>query len=65
MSRREASFLEITLGDKDVFSKRYHWTSSQFSAHRAYSMDFEDGWLYNYVKNDERVARPVRSLPIQ
>ncbi|MCR8931967.1 MULTISPECIES: DUF1566 domain-containing protein [unclassified Pseudomonas] len=60
MSRREASFLEITLGDKDVFSKRYHWTSSQFSANNAYNMSFEVGWLTSYGKSDERVARPVR-----
>jgi hypothetical protein len=60
MSRREASFLEITLGDKNVFSKRYHWTSSQFSANTAYNVDFEDGWLYSYDKFNERVARPVR-----
>nr|WP_315437944.1 DUF1566 domain-containing protein [uncultured Pseudomonas sp.] len=60
MSRREASFLEITLGDKNVFSKRYHWTSSQFSTYIAYFVDFEDGWLDYYDKDDERVARPVR-----
>lgn len=60
LSRREASFLEITLGDKDVFSKRYHWTSSQFSAYNAYLMVFEDGWLGNVGKGGERVARPVR-----
>lgn len=60
MSRREASFLEITLGDKDVFSKRYHWTSSQFSADYAFNVDFGDGWLDYYVKFHERVARPVR-----
>lgn len=60
MSRREASFLEITLGDKDVFSKRYHWTSSQFSADIAYTMAFEDGWLNYTGKGLERVARPVR-----
>ncbi|MDD0971653.1 DUF1566 domain-containing protein [Pseudomonas aphyarum] len=60
MSRREASFLEITLGDKEVFSKRYHWTSTQFSANGAYSMDFEGGWLGYYAKSDERLVRPVR-----
>jgi hypothetical protein len=60
MSRREASFLEITLGDKNVFSKRYHWTSSQFSAYDAFSVDFGVGWLYDFGKDDERVARPVR-----
>ena len=44
---------------------RWHWLSSQFSAYGAYSMDFEDGWLHHYDKDNERVARPVRSLPIQ
>ncbi|MFJ7792283.1 DUF1566 domain-containing protein [Pseudomonas sp. NPDC096950] len=60
MSRREASFLEITLGDKDVFSKAYHWTSTQYSANLAFSMAFVDGWIYYSVKNDERLVRPVR-----
>lgn len=44
---------------------RWHWLSSQFSAGLAYTMVFEGGWLYYYVKYHERVARPVRSLPIQ
>lgn len=44
---------------------RWHWLSSQFSAHGAYTVDFEDGWLTSDVKVSERVARPVRSLPIQ
>lgn len=44
---------------------RWHWLSSQFSAHGAYGMGFEDGWLDYHVKSYERVARPVRSLPIQ
>lgn len=44
---------------------RWHWLSSQFSANTAYYLDFEDGWLSNYAKFSERVARPVRSLPIQ
>lgn len=44
---------------------RWHWLSSQRSADFAYGMDFEDGWLYDFVKFGERLARPVRSLPIQ
>ncbi|MBK3465828.1 hypothetical protein [Pseudomonas sp. MF6776] len=44
---------------------RWHWLSSQFSADCAYSMDFEDVWLDYFGKSTERVARPVRSLPIQ
>ena len=44
---------------------RYHWMSTQYSANLAYTMDFEDGWLSHNVKYDERLVRPVRSLPIQ
>ena len=44
---------------------RYHWLSTQRSANSAYSMDFGAGWLYGGGKDDERLARPVRSLPIQ
>lgn len=58
MARREASFLEITV--PEVFTKAYHWTSSQRSASSAYGLDFEDGWLSLNVKLIERLARPVR-----
>lgn len=44
---------------------RWHWLSSQRSAHHAYGMAFEDGWLNSNDKGNERLARPVRSLPIQ
>lgn len=58
MSRREASFLEGTV--PQVFSGGTHWTSTQCSAHSAYGMDFEDGWLNYCAKNHERLVRPVR-----
>lgn len=58
MARREASFLEITV--PDVFTQAHHWTSTQRSASFAYTMAFEDGWLYTSVKYHERLARPVR-----
>ena len=44
---------------------RYHWLSTQRSADTAYFMFFEVGWLSLNVKDYERLARPVRSLPIQ
>lgn len=44
---------------------RFHWLSTQRAADTAYSMDFEGGWLYYLGKYLERLARPVRSLPIQ
>jgi hypothetical protein len=44
---------------------RYHHLSTQRSAYSAYLMVFEDGWLSISGKGDERLARPVRSLPIQ
>ncbi|SEI17046.1 DUF1566 domain-containing protein [Pseudomonas asplenii] len=58
MSRREAQFLEITV--PEVFSKAYHWTSTQYSANGAYYMDFGDGWLNLLDKVNERLVRPVR-----
>lgn len=44
---------------------RYHWLSTQRSADNAYTMAFGDGWLNDFGKYGERLARPVRSLPIQ
>ncbi|WBM44631.1 MULTISPECIES: DUF1566 domain-containing protein [Pseudomonas] len=43
----------------------WHWLSSQRSAGYAYSMDFEDGWLFNGHEDSEFLVRPVRSLMIQ
>ncbi|MGE1156569.1 hypothetical protein [Pseudomonas kitaguniensis] len=44
---------------------RWHWLSSPRSAYYAYIVDFEVGWLFYNGKGLERLARPVRSLPIQ
>ncbi|MFJ7792284.1 hypothetical protein [Pseudomonas sp. NPDC096950] len=44
---------------------RWHWLSTQYSAYSAFYMDFEDGWIGSNDKNDGRLVRPVRSLPIQ
>lgn len=49
----------------ELLEDRWHWLSSQRSANGAYSVDFADGWLSYNVKSLERLARPVRSLPIQ
>ena len=38
----------------------WHWLSSQRSAHNAYCMDFEDGWLDSTHKSSEFLVRPVR-----
>lgn len=62
MARREAQFLEITV--PDMFSKRWHWTSTQYSAYSAYRVGFGDGWLGLNVKDSERVVRPVRRILI-
>lgn len=58
MARREATFLETTVAG--VFSKPWHWTSSQCSAYHAFTMDFEGGWVNGGGKNYERLVRPVR-----
>lgn len=44
---------------------RWHWLSTQYSAYLAYLMDFGVGWFSFNGKDNERVVRPVRSLPIQ
>lgn len=49
----------------ELRENRWHWLSSQRSANLAYYMDFGGGWLYYDGKLHERLARPVRSLPIQ
>lgn len=41
-----------------------YWTSSQFSAYSACSMDFENGWQCTTDKGYERPARLVRRIPI-
>lgn len=61
---------QLLMADKadgllELREDRYHWLSSQRSAYYAYIMDFEVGWLDYSVKGVERLARPVRSLPIQ
>ena len=52
-------------GLMELREDRYHWLSTQRSAYSAYTMVFGVGWLSNLVKSNERLARPVRSLPIQ
>jgi len=41
-----------------------YWTSTQYSAHNAYSMGFEDGWQSGDGKLNERFAPLVRRIPI-
>ncbi|MCY1383005.1 hypothetical protein D9M69_710880 [compost metagenome] len=44
----------------ELFSKAYHWSSTQFSAHDAYLMGFVDGWQGSFGKDYGRPVRPVR-----
>ena len=46
----------------ELCEDRWHHLSTQRSADYAYTMDFGDGWLYDYDKNVERLARPVRRI---
>lgn len=49
----------------DLREDRWYWLSTQFSANRAYLMDFGAGWQnVSYVKDCERLVRPVRKVPI-
>lgn len=57
-ARRELQVAEANA--PELFSKGYHWSSTQCSAYYAYYVDFEDGWQGGSVKGDERLVRPVR-----
>ena len=46
----------------ESFEKDWYISSTQRSADTAYSLDFEAGWLSNYAKSYERLARPVRRI---
>lgn len=57
-ARREMQVLEANV--PQLFSKGYHWSSTQYSAYTACSLDFEDGWQLNSDKTTGRLVRPVR-----
>ncbi|RNF73241.1 DUF1566 domain-containing protein [Pseudomonas putida] len=57
-ARRELQVAEANV--PELFDKAYHWSSSQRSAHYAYTMGFEDGWLNYGLKSFEFLVRPVR-----
>ena len=46
----------------ESFEGDWYISSTQRSANFAYLMDFEDGWLDDYGKFTERLARPVRRI---
>lgn len=49
----------------ELFSKGWHWSSSQFSASNAWYQGFGDGYQSHYGKRSELRARAVRRLIIQ
>lgn len=57
-ARRELQVAEANV--PELFSKGYHWSSTQSSADLAFIMDFELGWQHDHGKDGERLARPVR-----
>ncbi|MCY1531811.1 hypothetical protein D9M68_670500 [compost metagenome] len=57
-ARRELQVAEANV--PELFSKAYHWSSTQFSSYDAYLMNFGDGWQSGYDKRYERPVRPVR-----
>ncbi|MDT4867317.1 hypothetical protein FQZ97_1022190 [compost metagenome] len=44
----------------EVFSKAWHWSSTQYSADNACSMNFSGGRQDYGAKHDEARVRPVR-----
>ncbi|MCY1359501.1 hypothetical protein D9M69_460750 [compost metagenome] len=57
-ARRELQLAEANASD--LFSKAFHWSSTQYSAYYAYNLDFEAGWQSRNDKRYERLVRPVR-----
>lgn len=57
-ARRELQLAEANV--PELFSKAYHWSSTQYSAYDAYFMDFGGGWQILNDKDYERLVRPVR-----
>ncbi|MCO6057347.1 DUF1566 domain-containing protein [Pseudomonas sp. MOB-449] len=57
-ARRELQLCEANV--PEVFSKVWHWSSTQYSAHGAYYVYFTDGYQYYGVKYYEGRVRPVR-----
>ncbi|MNJ29902.1 hypothetical protein D3C77_244840 [compost metagenome] len=55
-------------GEPEAFQARWYWSSSQRSAHHAFSMGFDGGLQLSSAKGHELRVRPVRSfnaLPVQ
>lgn len=61
-ARRELQVAEANV--PELFSKAYHWSSTQSSAYGAYFMDFGGGWQHYSYKDFERLVRPVRRILI-
>lgn len=49
---------------EDLREDRFYWSSTQYSAYFAYTLDFEHGWQSLSDKGYERPARLVRKIPI-
>jgi hypothetical protein len=52
----------ISMNLPDQVSKKYHWSSTQYSAYSAWVQDFEDGDTYIGYKVSKRAVRAVRSI---
>nr|WP_298118292.1 DUF1566 domain-containing protein [uncultured Pseudomonas sp.] len=61
-ARRELQVAEANV--PELFSKAYHWSSTQRSANGAFSMGFGDGCQGNVAKRSEWLVRPVRRILI-
>jgi len=43
-----------------LFEQAYHWTSTPYGEHDAWAVDFEDGSVYRWNRDDEFLVRPFR-----
>ncbi|RIZ48183.1 DUF1566 domain-containing protein [Pseudomonas aeruginosa] len=51
-------------GELSSFPDRWYWSSTQYSAHHAFSTDFYDGYTNGYGKHHALRVRPVRKILI-
>lgn len=61
----QTSLTAFQEGGEEAFGTNWYVSSTQFSANRAYYMDFSDGGQGNDYKSYERSVRPVRRELIQ
>lgn len=59
-AQRELNLICINLHDR--CDKAWHWSSTQYSASRAWNQNFEDGYQHASLKDNQLAVRAVRRI---